>query len=285
MPELHPHLLNDIANLPAQTGVYRFYRDATLLYVGKSINLRQRVQAHVSAAKRKGKEARYVFTANRLQHEVCSTELHALLRESALIKEYRPHYNKRLRRARRLWSWHLDVPAPSSLPVPKLVSHQWPPPPRVLQWGLFRHRKQALDALRQLCREEQLCEQTLGISKGSGPCFHFQIKRCRGACAGVETITQHWQRTHEALARRAHNLWPFSGAIAVCHDQQDAQVSVLDAWNYLGDFPSITAARATLLAAQTRNTAPSLQLDLDAFRIVVRYLRTHAVQTGRWQLL
>ena len=260
------------ATLPESAGVYFFYRDQTLRYLGKSINIRQRVQSHLSAARRGGKEARYVFAANRLEFERSSSELHALLRESALIKSLQPLYNKRLRRPRQLWSWQLTESGKTALP--QLVHHQWPPPENMLQWGLFRNRTRANSALRALCKDALLCEQTLGLSKGSGPCFQYQLRRCRGVCAGRETTSTHHQRLIKAFSERAHNVWPYPGPMAIHHGTQGSTVSVLHAWNYLGDYPCLDAAEKALQRSaplQARIT----QLDLDGFRIALSFLRHH----------
>ncbi len=267
MPEIDAILLKHCGDLPVETGVYLFYRDDSLLYVGKSVNLRQRVHSHFSAAKRGGKEARFVYAANRLEHEVCPSELSALLLESALIKAFNPLYNKRLRRQRQLWSWQLSTDQKQTLP--QLIEHQWPPPVSQLQWGLFRSRTRAKEALRMLCRDEAFCEQTLGLSTGRGPCFQYQLKRCHGVCAGEEELRQHFVRVLRAFESRAHNFWPFPGAVAIQHDARSQQVSVLNAWNYLGDYENLETATKAI----KNHSASGQGLDLDAFRIVLSFIR------------
>ena len=46
----------DIDALPRRPGVYYFYRDETLLYVGKSVDIKARVLSHCYAAKSDAKE-------------------------------------------------------------------------------------------------------------------------------------------------------------------------------------------------------------------------------------
>ncbi|MDX1497965.1 MAG: GIY-YIG nuclease family protein [Salinisphaeraceae bacterium] len=269
MPDLHPDLRDAVSRLPNSPGVYLFYRDKTPLYIGKSIHLKQRVQSHIVAARRGGKEQRFVSAATRIEHELRPNELSALLRENALIKQLRPLYNKRLRRKRDVWSWQIDKVNPAE--PPQLITHQWPPTHDTLQWGLYRNRTQAHEALRTLCREECLCEQAVGLSHNKGPCFQFQLKRCKGVCAGMEMPHAHAERLLKAFKARAFNIWPYDGAVGLRLAPPSPALSVIDRWHYYGDFDSVAHAKQVMKA---HPLTPNI-LDLDAFRIVVAYLYRH----------
>ena len=99
-PSLPPQLPVDaLAQLPEAPGVYCFYGLNPLpLYVGKSINLRERVAAHFSSDYRSANDARLSAEITRIEVEETAGELGALLRESQLIKTLLPAYNQRLRR-------------------------------------------------------------------------------------------------------------------------------------------------------------------------------------------
>lgn len=77
-------------------GVYRVY-DANnhLIYVGKAKNLRRRLSQYRNAKRiKKHLKMRTVVTnADRIEYEVCASELDALLLETRLIQDHRPKWN------------------------------------------------------------------------------------------------------------------------------------------------------------------------------------------------
>ena len=89
------------------------------------------------------------------------------------------------------------------------------------------------------------------------------MKRCRGACVGVETVAEHTARLKEALASLAVRPWPFDGAVAF---REGTVLHVLNGWAYLGMAPDLDAARA--LAVVRRN------FDVDVYRLMVRHIGT-----------
>ena len=102
IPSLPPQLAPDaIDALPEAPGVYLFYGENPLpLYIGKSINLRERVGAHFSQDWRSETDFRLSQEIRRIEHEETAGELGALLRESVLIKSRLPAHNRALRKAR-----------------------------------------------------------------------------------------------------------------------------------------------------------------------------------------
>ncbi|TKX76094.1 excinuclease ABC subunit C [Halorubrum sp. GN11_10-6_MGM] len=83
------------ADLPTEPGVYQFYEGETTLYVGKALDLRDRVRSY--ADPRSGRIRGMVERADRIEFAVTDTETQALLLEANLIKRLRPRYNVRLK--------------------------------------------------------------------------------------------------------------------------------------------------------------------------------------------
>jgi excinuclease Cho len=100
--EYPTHLRAAIDDLPAAPGVYVFHgQEGDLpLYIGKSINLRQRVLSHL----RNVDEARLLRQTLRISHIRTAGEMGALLLEASLIKQQQPLLNQKLRRNRQLCS-------------------------------------------------------------------------------------------------------------------------------------------------------------------------------------
>src|SRR5579871_5154993 len=85
--------------LPTRPGCY-LYKDANgqIIYVGKAINLRNRVRSYFQkGASLAPKTRRLVQAIRDLDYIVVESELEALVLECNLIKKYQPHYNVRLR--------------------------------------------------------------------------------------------------------------------------------------------------------------------------------------------
>ncbi len=251
-------------DIPESPGVYLFHgENDAVLYVGKSINLRSRVMAHFAGDHRESKDMKIAQQVKRVDWIETAGELGALIEEARLVKALAPVYNRRLRRTADLCAWHWRAEDPAS--PPRLVTA------RELDetgfgdlHGLFRSRAAALEELREIAADHQLCPIVLGLEKGHGPCFAHQLKRCRGACVGKETPVAHGLRLGTALARLRMRPWPFRGRIGVREKNAGALI-VLDRWCYLGTARSETAL--------TELTGERLQpvFDLDTYKILSRF--------------
>lgn len=83
------------SNLPEGPGVYRFYdHQKNLLYVGKSVNLKHRVNSYFhSSANHSRRILEMVNKIRDIQYTVVQSDIEALMLECNLIKEYQPKYN------------------------------------------------------------------------------------------------------------------------------------------------------------------------------------------------
>ncbi len=85
-----------VASVPREPGIYRMYDAAgQLLYVGKARNLRRRLSQYRTArrTKKERKRRALVRSADRIEWQVCATDLEASLREIGLIQTLRPRRN------------------------------------------------------------------------------------------------------------------------------------------------------------------------------------------------
>ena len=92
-------LLEKVSHLPTTPGVY-LWRDQynRIIYVGKAINLRNRVRSYVrNDANRAPKVTAMMKRAVDVEIIQTKTEMEALILENTLIKEHEPKYNIRLR--------------------------------------------------------------------------------------------------------------------------------------------------------------------------------------------
>ncbi|MFH0753735.1 MAG: excinuclease ABC subunit UvrC [Candidatus Omnitrophota bacterium] len=89
-----PYLQNKIKSLPLTSGVY-LMKDAsgTIIYVGKAINLRRRVQSYFRGKVRQVKTDLLVRNIADIDVIHTRSEAEALILEAALVKEHQPKYN------------------------------------------------------------------------------------------------------------------------------------------------------------------------------------------------
>lgn len=254
--EYPEHLRQALQDLPAAPGVYLFHADDSEvpLYIGKSVNLRARVLAHL----RNRDEARMLRQAVRISHIRTAGEIGALLQEARLIKQLQPLYNKKLRRNRQLYALRLHAGVPQVVHSRDMNFATEPD-----LFGLFASRHAALEALHDLADMHMLCYGALGLERlaRGRPCFRHMLRKCAGVCCGAESQQQHDDRLSAALEALRVATWPYSGAIGLveqCGDMR--QVHAIRNWCYLGSADSIAAARKLDVVATG--------FDADGYRIL-----------------
>jgi DNA polymerase-3 subunit epsilon len=237
-PQLPPDALEGLREGP---GVYRFYGVNDLpIYIGKSVNLRDRVRSHFSSDHRTANDVRISSEIRRIEVDETAGELGALLTEARLVKALLPLHNHKLRRKAN--TCFLSVPDLRSAPeIVKNKDIDWgehfgDPGAQVL-YGPFATRQHVRQMLEVLAAEHGLCWRQLGWEKRGGPCFARQVKKCRGACLGEETPEQHNLRLATALAPHRVADWPFPGRVVIRERHADGRIEeahVFDRWCHLG---------------------------------------------------
>jgi len=271
---MSPDMLDDIPDAP---GVYLFYgENDALLYVGKSIHLRQRVLSHFSADHRLYKEMRITGEIRRLEWRETAGEIGALLLEAQLIKDRHPIHNRALRRQKELCSWQLRPVAGGTLQPALAYASEEDFGRGDRLYGLFKTRRKAETALREMAEAHHLCLVMLGLESrthAGKPCFAHQLRRCRGACVGTEPAALHQARLEAALASLRVKTWPYPGPIGIVErgaprdGEARREVHVVDNWCYLGTARSDDELHSLLEDIPARPA-----FDLDTYKILARAL-------------
>ena len=186
IPSLPPQLPPDsLDRLPEAPGVYRFFGENPLpIYIGKSVNLRERVAAHFHERLATETDLRLSQEIRRIEIEETAGELGALLREAVLDQVGAPAHNRALRRKE-----EAGVLALGEDGAPRFIAAADVEPSRLPgHYGPFASKRSARETLRNLAAEHALCWIRLRLERrAEGPCFPRQIKRCAGVCVGAET--------------------------------------------------------------------------------------------------
>jgi DNA polymerase-3 subunit epsilon len=236
VPSLPPQLPPDtIDRLPETPGVYLFYGENPLpIYVGKSVNLSERVGSHFTSDWRTESDLRLSQEIRRIAVEETSGELGALLRESVLVKTLLPAHNRTLRRKE-----EAGVLALVAEGAPSFISASAIEPAELAgRFGPFASKRSARETLRALAADYGLCWRRLGLEKrGEGPCFQRQIRRCEGVCVGAEDAAAHDLRLAAALTVAAIPAWPCAGPALIREASRVGDridVHVMRDWCWLG---------------------------------------------------
>jgi DNA polymerase-3 subunit epsilon len=277
IPSLPPQLAPDaLEGLPEGPGVYRFYGVNDLpIYIGKSVNLRDRIRSHFSSDHMSANDVRISGEIRRIEVDETAGELGALLREARLVKELLPLHNHRLRRKMNACFVRLpDLRQPPEVLAAKDIDwaeRPWSGGSDTL-YGPFATRRHVKDMLEGLAGQHGLCWRQLGWEKRGGPCFARQVRRCRGACIGEETPEMHHLRLATALAPWRLADWPWRGAIVVRERHPEDRLEeahVFDRWCHIG-----TVRGEEDLAALLESRV-EIDFDPDIYRILRLHLAKH----------
>jgi DNA polymerase III subunit epsilon len=95
----------DVESLPSSPGVYYFHDDkGKVIYVGKAKNLKKRVCSHFTGNNTGPQRQEFLRNIHRITHQLCGTELVALVLEAVEIKRLWPKYNRSLKRFEHAYS-------------------------------------------------------------------------------------------------------------------------------------------------------------------------------------
>ena len=186
--------LRDKANsLPEIAGVYIMKdADGTVIYVGKSKKLKNRVSSYFVGSSHTPKTARMVSLVADFDYIVCSTEIEALTLENVLIKKHYPKYNIRLKDAK-------------SYPYIKITKEEYP---RLFvtrdrkgdggsYYGPYKSASSAHDALDTVMRVFALptCKRSFPRDIGKArPCIYKEMGRCIAPCDGKLSHEEYLER-------------------------------------------------------------------------------------------
>ncbi|MFD2999944.1 excinuclease ABC subunit UvrC [Pontibacter toksunensis] len=87
-------LKEKISHLPHKPGIYKFFDENEIIYVGKAIDIRKRVSSYFNrSAQHNKKTLKLVSQIKDIEFTIVDTEADAFLLENNLIKQYQPKYN------------------------------------------------------------------------------------------------------------------------------------------------------------------------------------------------
>ena len=174
-----------LVTLPTKPGCY-LHKDkaGTIIYVGKAINLRNRVRSYFQkSANHSPKVRRLVSNIADLEYIVCETELEALVLECNLIKKYQPHYNVRLRDDKQYPYLCLTM----SEPFPRLIVVRRVRQDNNKYFGPYTNSRSVYATMELVNRTFPLisCGKSFDGRPVQKPCLYHHMGQCLAPCAGL----------------------------------------------------------------------------------------------------
>lgn len=185
----------DFEQLPTRPGVYYFHdKKGKVVYVGKAINVRFRVNSHFSNDAPTLQKQKFMRGVYRITYQECGTPLMASILESAEIKHRWPRFNSAQKKQEEAYSLFAfkDQQGYIRLALDSVKKNV----PSLLQ---FPYLAEGHAMIRKLVRTHQLCLRLCFLQAEAGPCEGVAQNSCKGACLRQESPTLYNKRMMAAL--------------------------------------------------------------------------------------
>ena len=192
-----------IAMLPESPGCY-LMKDAegTIIYVGKAVNLKNRVRSYFRDTDHTPKVAAMIANIDDFDILLCGTNLEALCLECNLIKLHRPHYNILLKDDKHYPYLKVNLKEP----FPRLELARRMPEGANKDGAKYFGPYIGATAVRQVIEAVRgvfplrTCRKELPLKNPSRPCVNYEIGKCMAPCAGKCTEAEYWDMMDGVLA-------------------------------------------------------------------------------------
>ncbi|WP_209399992.1 exonuclease domain-containing protein [Pseudozobellia sp. WGM2] len=191
--ELSDRQLDIVESLPSETGVYYMHdKDGEVLYLGKSSNIKKRVNQHFT---NNGSRSRQLQKATKkVTFEKTGSELVALLKENEELRRNRPRFNPK--QPKTLFS-HGVIVKTNSDGYLTLVAEKLKDSNEALT--TFNSSAGAKNFIYKITEEFELCPKLNGISEAKKNCSNYDSGDCHGACIKKEPIENYNKRVRTAV--------------------------------------------------------------------------------------
>lgn len=189
----------ELKKLPKKPGVYIMHdADDTILYVGKAVNLHNRVRSYFKENIGRGSQIdKMVSLIARFEYIVTDSELEALVLENNLIKEYAPKYNTLLKDDKT----YPYIKVTLGEEFPRIVMVRQMKKDKAKYFGPFTNGgvKETIDLINKLYLL-RTCNRKLPKEIGKErPCLNYHINQCCAPCLGGVSQEEYAKRIEQAI--------------------------------------------------------------------------------------
>lgn len=178
----------DLKQVPNTPGIYKFFSNNKIIYIGKAKNLKKRVSSYFGASFKDRKTQQIKNLTDQIETFSTTTEAEALLLEQSLIKENLPRFNILLRDDKTYPYVHFSMnhkyPSVSMKRSKHAVSKDF--------FGPFISAQAVKSTIKDLQKIYQIrnCSDTT-FNNRSRPCIEYQMQRCSAPCVNFISETSY----------------------------------------------------------------------------------------------
>ena len=192
-----PKLLDIVESIPSRTGVYYIHDEkGKLIYIGKSRNIKKRINQHFTGTTTKCKKIQ--TEVYNVTYDETGSELIALLKESEEIKINKPMLNRAQRKSIFQFALYAEKDENGYL---NLILQK--ADGRKKEITSFASLQEAKNALFRITSHYHLCQKYTGLYITKKECFQYKIKECDGACIGKILPEEYNLRVQEFIDKNS----------------------------------------------------------------------------------
>jgi len=169
----------NLKKVPDTPGVYKFFNNSEIIYIGKAKNLKKRVSSYFGKSFKDRKTSQIKFLTNKIETFTTKNEVEALLLEQMLIRENKPKFNILLRDDKTYpyiyFSLDHEFPGVYSKRTKNAVDKKY--------YGPFVSSeavKRSIKEIQKIFKVRNCSDNT--FANRTRPCIEFQMKRCSAPC-------------------------------------------------------------------------------------------------------
>ncbi len=180
----------DITKVPNTPGVYKFFNNKEIIYIGKAKDLKKRVASYFGKSFKDRKTSKIKFLTDKVETFTTKNEVEALLLEQILIKENKPKFNILLRDDKTYpyiyFSLDHEYPGIYHKRTKKSVNNKY--------FGPFVSSeavKKSIKEIQKIFKVRNCSDNT--FANRTRPCIEFQMKRCSAPCVKKINKTDYFE--------------------------------------------------------------------------------------------
>jgi DNA polymerase-3 subunit epsilon len=266
-PKKPKHLLKLMEGVPASMGVYYLHNSkGDVIYIGKSKNIKRRINQHFSSSGKK--QLRIQLETDAISVEETGSELIALLKELDEIKLHKPKHNRMYKNS--FIKFGLSrVETQAGYQVLRLV-HAVDGEEYLTT---FKNLNRARTILFHYAEKYSLCLKMLSLDKKEGACSLHHKQKCLGACIEEEPVESYNKRVQQLIADVEFS---YSDMVIVDRGRNPEEQSVILIENKkLIGFGYVNLSHQITHPDALRNIIYPTKDNREARHIIKSYLRKH----------
>ena len=169
----------NLRSFPNSPGIYKFFNDKEIIYIGKAKNLRKRISTYFGQSLKDRKTSQIRSLTTSIETFTTKSEVEALLLEQTLIKENKPKFNILLRDDKTYpyiyFSLDHEYPGVYLKRTKKAIDKNY--------FGPFVSSeavKKSIKEIQKIFKVRNCSDST--FANRTRPCIEFQMKRCTAPC-------------------------------------------------------------------------------------------------------